>query len=147
MDILNLKYNKELMKTKSRLEKELKMISEEIEKSQESCNHIKVCLGWNGPYQYRDTSIHLCLLCRDYDPDTKYKTVDATNYKKLQYSHGEFERDREERLLELQELTMNMMMENPSTTEEEIVEKLNEIIQEDVRKNNELEKKLRIKTI
>ena len=145
MDIQNFKYNRELMRTKSRLEKEVKMVSKEIENSQEKCNHIRVCLGYDGPFQYRDTSIHLCLLCQEYDPDTRYKTVDATDYKKPIYGHGELKSDREERLLELQTLTMNIMSENPSITEEELIETLNKTIQKDIEENKGIEKKLGIK--
>lgn len=147
MDIKKIKYNQELIKNKIKLEKELKMISKEIEDSQKSCNHIRVCLGWDGPYQYRDTSIHLCLLCREYDPDTKYKGIDATNYRKLIFSHGECESYREKRLLELQQLAMNTMLANPTITEEELIQKLTEIIEVDEEETKVIEKKLGYKFV
>jgi len=145
MDIQNFKYNKVLMETKSRLEREIKMVSKEIENSQKSCNHISVCLGYDGQIQYKDTSIHLCLLCRKHNPNTQYKIVDATDYKKPIYGHGELKSDREERLLELQTLTMNIALENPSITEEELIESLNKTIQKNIEENKKIEKKIGIK--
>lgn len=68
MDIQKIKYNRELMKTKIRLKKELNMVEKEIEESQDSCNHVRVCLGWNGPFQYRDTNFIQYLLCSEVDP-------------------------------------------------------------------------------
>lgn len=147
MDIQKIRYNQKLSKNKQKLEKELKMVSTEIENIQDSCNHIKVCLGYNGPFQYRNTSIHLCLFCREYDPDTKYKIVDATNYRKPMFSHGQNENYREERLLELQELVIVIMKDNPSITEEELIEKLTEIIKEDEEKTKNIEKKLGYKFV
>lgn len=135
-------YNRKLMRQKATLERNLKTISNEIENLQESCNHIRVCLGWDGAYQYRDTSVFNCLLCRDYDPDTKYKTLDATNYKKMQYSHGQNESYRESRLLELQNLALAIIIENPSITEEELIEKIENIIKKDEQETKKLEKSL-----
>lgn len=142
MDIQKIKYNQELIKNKIRLQKELNMVEKELDKSQQSCDHIRICLGWNGPYQYRDTSIFKCLLCSEREPESHYNVVDATNYKKFQYSHGEFIDDRKKRFSELQELAMNMIIENPSITEEELVKKLNDLIKEDEAKSKDIEKKL-----
>ena len=136
MDIQHLKYSNELIKTQIRLVKEMNIINQELANQQESCNHIRVCLGWDGPYQYRDTSIFNCLLCWDIDPHNNYKTVDATDYKKIQYSHGEHRRYREGRLLDLHDLALSIIVENPSITEEELIEKLNNIIQSDIEKTN-----------
>lgn len=143
MDIQNLKYNRELIKTKSRLEKELEMVNDKIKTKQESCNHIKVCIGWNGPFLYRDTSIDLCLLCCEDDPNTKFRVIEAYDYKKEEYDHGQLSSYREKRFEDLQQLTMNIMTENPSITEEQLIEKLNIIIEEDKIK----EKKLGFKPI
>lgn len=140
MDIQRIKYNRELIKNKIRLKKELNMVEKEIEESQDSCNHIRICLGWNGPYQYRDTSITQCLWCSEVDPRSLYNIIDATNYKSSLYSHGQYSSDREKRLLEIQELAINMLMENPKLTEEEMVTRLNGIMREDKEKTKILEK-------
>lgn len=142
MDIQRIKYNRELIKNKIRLKKELNMVEKEIEESQDSCNHIRICLGWNGPYQYRDTSITQCLWCSEVDPRSLYNVIDATNYKSSLYSHGQYSSVREKRFSEIQELAMNMLIENPKITEEEIVTRLNEIIKKDEEKTRLIEKKL-----
>lgn len=142
MDIKRIKYNHELLKHNIRLEKELSMVIRERVIQQEACNHIKVCLGWNGPYQDRDTSFHTCLFCQKDDPDSQYRMIDATNYRKLKYSHGEYEMAREARLLEIQELAMGIMKENPSITEKQLVEELTEIIKADAENTKTIEKKI-----
>ena len=140
MDIQNLKYNVELIKTKTRLEKELKMVKSEITDSQEKCNHIRVCLGWNGRFQYRDTSINECLLCGDIDPYSIYETIDATKYKKNIYGHGQQEKDRESRMSELRELAIGIIQYNPTITEIKLIEKINQIIEKDQEQTKKLEK-------
>lgn len=140
MDIQKIKYNSELMKAKRRLKNELNMVEKEIEKSQDSCNHIRICLGWNEPFQYRNTSIIQCLLCSEVDPRSFYNVVDATNYKSSLYGHGESSSDREKRLLEIQGLVVNMLIENPELREEDIVTRLNEVMKEDKEKTKVLEK-------
>ena len=142
MDIKMIKYNHELLKHNIRLEKELSMVIREIVIQQEACNHIKVCIGWNGPYQDRDTSFYTCLFCQKDDPDSQYRMIDATNYRKLKYSHGEFEMAREKRLLDIQSLALEIMRENPKIIETELVEKLNKIIAEEELKTKEIEKRL-----
>ena len=142
MDIENIKYNQDLMSKKSKLERDLEKVNQFISEQQSSCDHISVCLGWNGQFQCRDTSICKCLLCYDFDPKSKYKLVDATNYKRMKYSHGEYKRDREERLSELEKLVIKLLTENPNLTEEELVTSLNNIIKEDEEMTNNLEKKI-----
>ena len=63
------------------------------------------------------------------------------------YSHGQYSSDREKRLLEIQELAVNMLIENPRLTEAEIVMQLNGIIKEDEEKTRLLEKTLGYKFI
>lgn len=142
MDIENIKYNQELMHKKMRLEHDLETVNEFIGEQQASCSHIRVCLGWNGPFQYRDTSFHQCLLCYEFDPESKYKIVDATYYKRIKYSHGETSRYREERLLDLEKLVIKLLTENPNLTEEELVTSLNETIQQEEEMTTNLEKKI-----
>lgn len=140
MDIKNFKYNVELLKTKTRLEKELDMVQHEIENNQISCNHIRICLGWIGPFQCRDTSINECLLCGEYDPTSIYQTVDTTYYKKNIYGHGQSEKDREERMLEIRNLAVDIIKLNPSINEKALIKKLNQIIKQDIEKSKKLEK-------
>ena len=53
MDIQNIKYNSELMKTKSRLEKELRMVNRELATQRDECEHIRVILDCEGEYEYQ----------------------------------------------------------------------------------------------
>lgn len=140
MDIQKIKYNKELIKTRIRLANEQNMIEKEIEESQDSCNHIRICLGFNGSYQYRDTSIVQCLFCSEVDPRSLYNIIDATYYKTVLYEHGQFSFYREKRLLEIQELAINIIVEHPEITEAELVTELNHIIKEDIEKTKVLKK-------
>lgn len=142
MDIENIKYNQELMHKKIRLENDLEKVNEFIGEQQSSCNHIRVCLGWCGPFQYRDTSIHQCLLCYEFDPESEYKLVDATNYKKIKYSHGETRRYREEKLAELEKLVIKLLTDSPNLTEEELITSLNNIIKQEEEMTTNLEKKI-----
>lgn len=145
MDIKKIKYNQELIKNKIRLEKELKMVNQEIEDNQDKCNHIKVCIGWDGSFLYRDSSINLCLICGEKDPVSKYKTLQAYDYKKEYYSHGEMKTYREKRFIEIQQLALNIITEQEDITEEELIQKLNNIIEEDTEKEKSTNKQLKYK--
>lgn len=147
MDIKKIKYNHALIQNKIRLETELKMVKTEIENIQESCNHIKICLGYAGQFQTKNTSINLCLFCRENNPESKYKIVDATNYRKSIFSHGQRKSYREERLLELQEKAMNIITNDPSITEEKLVEELIKIIEDDKEKTELIEKRIGYKFV
>jgi len=133
MDIQNLKYNRELMKTKSRLEKELRMVNDEVVVNQESCNHIKVCIGWIGLFIH-GTSINKCLLCSKDYPESKFPVIEAYDYKKEEYDQGQLLQSRDNRFDDIQQLAINILNENPLVTEEELIIKLNEIIEEDKNK-------------
>lgn len=124
MDIKRIKYNYELLKNKVRLQKELEMVNTEIEKRQSSCNHINVCIGWNGPFLYRDTSINRCLLCGENDPIEYEDCLEAQDYKKEKYSHGELESYREKRFEELQNLTLDIIKNKPEINQKELVKKI-----------------------
>lgn len=129
MDVKQIKWNQELIKNKIRLNKQLKMINSEIDKQQHNCNHISVCLGWDGQFQYRNTSFNICIFCHENDPKSKY-IIDATDYKKELYGHGESEEAREKRLSDLQNLAISKLEETPDISEEVLVEQINSIITE-----------------
>ena len=46
--------------------------------TQKECDHIVVCLGYDGLYQYRDNSFCACLLCEKNDPNSNYKIINTT---------------------------------------------------------------------
>lgn len=147
MDINNLKYNMELFKTKKSLERQLKLVNSEIGKNQDNCKHIKVILGYVGAYAYRDTIKCRCLLCNSTICDDNIGTIDAITYKRPIYSNGFLVSEREERLLELQKLTLDFMKEDHNLTEVQLIEKLKEVIEKDEENNKQLEKTLDFKMI
>ena len=125
-----IKYNQTLTQSKKKLITELEEIKKQLEVQKEDCDHIKVCLGWNGPYQYRDTSICECLFCRESDPETNYPLIDASYYKDEIYSHGELSKYRESRMIELQNIAMYLLKENPNLSYDELISRMNIIIKD-----------------
>jgi len=109
---------------------ELEEIEKQLFVQQEHCNHIKVCLGWVGPYQYRDSSICECLFCGKIDPETDYYLINASGYKAEIYSHGELLKDRETKMIELKNIVKYLLNENPNLSYSELITRMNEIIKE-----------------
>ena len=139
MDVQKIKYNHELFKNKIRLENETIMMNREIKKQQLKCNHIRICLGWDdGASSYFNTGFNVCLFCHKNDPESRYETVYASDYKKELYHYGEVEGDREDCLKELQDLALNIITENSGITESELVEKLANIISETEKKPKQI---------
>lgn len=150
MGISEIKYNRVLMKNKIRLEKELKMINKELSDSRKECQHIKVCLGFDGEYQYRDNSYSCCLKCGSENLSyyhTIQPIINATYYKTSEYGNGNTEESRERKFEELQNLFISYAEKFPDLTEQDIISKINEEIEMNVKENNVKEKKLRIKSI
>ena len=92
-----------------------------------------MCLGWDGPYQCRNTSICTCLLCGENDPKSEHKVIEAAYYKANLYSHGELAIYREKRLHELRELATNLMNEDSHLTESELAEKIDEKVSAEIK--------------
>ena len=140
MEIKKIKYSQDLIKTKNQLANQLKMLEKEIQDIQGECNHISVCLGYNGRYKRDNNSFYVCLLCQDNYPYSKYIKVDATYYKKEQYNHGETELYRKNRFVEIQDLAMDIIKQDPTITEEQLIITLNRIIKDNIHKENSNEK-------
>lgn len=138
--IQRLKYNQTLQETKVRLEKELKMVNQEIETQQNQCDHIEIILGSTDSHLDRDTIISECLFCGKKGLPQYTPQIDAHIYKKHKYSNGEA--GRFGRLKEIQDLWLQYITENPGLTEEEIIEKIREVIKEDEEKYKQLKKTL-----
>lgn len=126
-----IQYNQKMTSRKEELEKELEDINKQLNSQRKVCDHIMVCLGWDGQFQYRDTSYCTCLLCGDYFSYSKYKEIDASYYKEELYSHGELSSYRKQRLIDLQNLAISLMTENSCLTQEELVEMMIQIISEE----------------
>lgn len=142
MDIQNLKYNRDLMKAKSRLEKELNMVNSELEKQQPNCKHIRIILGTEKDFLNRETHHAKCMFCGKTGFDYRANEIDAITYKRPIYHDGSVESDREGRLTDIQNLCIEYVTEKSYLTEECLYELLIKAIMEDEEKNKELEKKL-----
>lgn len=125
-------YNLSLCQRKNILKKEIERIDSELKLQQDVCDHISVCIGWDGPYLYRDTSICKCLICGQNEPDSKYPTIEAYNYKKEIYSHGELSSYGKDRFIELQNLAINILNRKPDLSMIQLVEILSDIIKNPV---------------
>ena len=123
-----IQYGQKMISRKESLEKELEDVNKQIDFHQRECDHVNVCLGWSGSYQCRDTSICKCLFCGEYDPESKYNHLDATNYMSELYDHGQYESLRRDRLQALQNLAMNIISEKEDITIEQLIEIMNEMI-------------------
>lgn len=124
----NINYNLLLSQRKNMLKKEINRIDSELELQQDVCDHIKVCIGWDSPFLYRDTSICKCLLCGENEPDSRYPLIEAYDYKKEIYSHGELSSYRENRFIDLQDLAINILNRKPDLSMIQLVEIMSDII-------------------
>jgi hypothetical protein len=134
-----IKYNRTIIENQKKLLSELEQIQKQLSEQQENCDHIRVCIGWNGPYLYRDTSICNCLICGKKDPESNYRTIEAYDYKSELYSHGELESYRNERMSELQNLALNIIDKREDITPEQLVEIMSDIIKNPIVSKEELE--------
>lgn len=123
---------KTLIDNKKELEKELKNIDKQMKEKQKNCNHIVVCLGYDGLYQYRDTSFCTCLLCEKEEPNSNYKIINATKFKEPLYGNGETYKNRARRLKEVQNVALRISRKNPEITEIELIEEITDVIKKDV---------------
>ena len=123
-----IKYNQTIIDRKRQLLTELEQTQKQLTEQQENCDHIRVCIGWNGPYLYRDTSICECLICGEKEPESNYPVIEAYDYKSELYSHGELESYRTERMSELQNLALNIISKKEDITTEQLVEIMSDII-------------------
>lgn len=115
MDVQNLKYNRELMKTKTRLEKELNMVNQEIKSQQENCSHIRVLIGQDNLGNFYNE----CLLCRfkQLPWRLQFPTIVAHKFKYEVYENGETEELRNGRMEEIRSLYLTYITENEQTEE------------------------------
>ncbi len=138
--VKRIQLNQKLNFRKEKIKKELESIEKQLEMQQKGCDHIRVCIGWSGPYLCRDTSFCTCLFCREYDPESNYKTINASSFKENLYYHGEMLSYREGRLIELQNLAVNLLNENPEITINELTIIISEMIKQEknLRENKDL---------
>ena len=141
-----IQYNQFLINNKTKLIKELEEIEKELNNQQQNCDHVAVCLGFKGFFQYKDTRKCECLFCRESNPKTKYPIIDASYYKEEIYGRGELSFQRDERLNELQNIAMELYNDNLELTTEELVTNMNIIVKENIntcKKSEETVKKIK----
>lgn len=131
----DINYKQLLLQRREILQQEINRTDSEIKIQQDNCDHISVCVGWDGPFQYRDTSICKCLLCGENEPRTNYPVINAAYYKEENYGHGQFYSHRKSRFIELQKLMMDVLSEKTDISNGELADMMNDII------NNPVEKK------
>lgn len=138
MDITNIKYNHELWKKKSELEKNLKWIEQELAKQQKTCNHIRIFFSREG-YDIKpgDFKLERCLFCGKQNLPDSYPLINASTYRRrFKRTFGE-EATIKENIEILQELCVCLLKEDPDLTDEELIDK----IEKEIEKDNEENKK------
>lgn len=127
MDIKRIKYNQGLLIKKYRLDKEIISIDRNIQIQQESCNHIFVTTGFVGDYLDDGTAVTQCLFCskvKSFADNDWTTSINATDYKSDQYGQGNLKKQRVDRVTELQNLWIKYIEEDPTLSEEELIQRL-----------------------
>lgn len=126
------KYNQSLDQRKEQLLSELEEVNKQIKEQQKECDHISVCIGWCGLYLYRDSAYHKCLICGENSPESRYPIIEAQNYKREIYSHGEEFNDRKDRFIELQNLAIYILNRKPDLSMTQLVEIMSNIVKDEL---------------
>lgn len=130
------KYIMGLEEEKAQLERKLAIINGKINTEREACSHVSVDLGYYGLYPSTSNE-YCCLLCgmgknREYYYAPKY-IVHAEDYlpqydiKDDEQCIAKFEH--------IQTLALGILKENPEMSNEELVSRLNNLIQESISYN------------
>ena len=132
MDVQKIKYSHELFKNKIRLEKEIKMVDNELWYQQHDCKHLPVLIGYTTGNMYIK-----CLLCsKTLSTDYLKFSLDATRYKSNELVGRDQHEILDSRFTMLQERVISYLQENPELTKEQLIEKLTG----DKTKNKQLKK-------
>lgn len=131
-DIKKIKYLRELEEQKNNLQRQIDLINQNIEDQRKSCLHLGVNLGYYA--QYPSTmNKYRCLLCgagRDDDFFYVSNSVDAEKYLPQYDVRNKSECDI--KFDNVQKLAIEILKENPNITREELILKLNDLIQESI---------------
>lgn len=127
-----IKYNQSLDQRKEQLLSELEEVNKQIKEQQKECDHISVCIGWCGLHLYRDSAYHKCLICGENSPESRYPIIEAQNYKREIYSHGEEFNDRKDRFIELQNLAIYILNRKPDLSMIQLVEIISNIVKDEL---------------
>ena len=127
-----IKCNQSLDQRKEQLLSELEEVNKQIKEQQKECDHISVCIGWCGLHLYRDSAYHKCLICGENSPESRYPIIEAQNYKREIYSHGEEFNDRKDRFIELQNLAIYILNRKPDLSMTQLVEIMSNIVKDEL---------------
>ena len=127
-----IKCNQSLDQRKEQLLSELEEVNKQIKEQQKECDHISVCIGWCGLHLYRDSAYHKCLICGENSPESRYPIIEAQNYKREIYSHGEEFKDRKDRFIELQNLAIYILNRKPDLSMKQLVEIISNIVKDEL---------------
>ena len=135
-----IKYIMDLEEQKSKLESQIAKISSDITEQRNSCAHISVDLGYYGLYPSTGDE-YCCLLCgmgknREYYYEPKHM-VHAENY----LTQYDIKDDKQciEKLENIQILALGILRDNPDMSDEELVSKLNGLIESSIAKSQQTE--------
>lgn len=148
-NVEKIKYLRELETQKDELERKLVPITRNIQQEKNSCSHISVDLGCYGLYPSTGNK-YRCLICGkgksdEYFYETQY-IVYAENY--LPQYNIKNEQECDIKFDHIQTLALGLLKENPDMSREELVNKLNNLIQESIsfRENENVHKLVKNKT-
>lgn len=141
MDIKKIKYNHELLKNKIRLEKEIKMVDNELWDQQFDCKHLPVLIGYTSRSAiYCDNGNYIkCLLCgKTLSTDYLKSSLNAISYKNNELDGIDQHEILDSRFTMLQEKVISYLKEDQELTEEQLIEKINYEITKDKIKHKQL---------
>ena len=141
MDVKKIKYNHELLKNKIRLEKEMKMVNNELCNQQLNCNHLPVLVGFaNRSKLYRNSCPYIkCLLCgKTFSTDYLKSSLNAISYKSSELYGEDQYGILDSRFNMLHEKVLSYLQENQELTEDQLEEKIAAEIAEDKIKHQKL---------
>lgn len=133
MDVQKIRYNKELMYEKIRLQQQLDIVSKKMKEQQEDCNHVVVELNNYGytPFTRFDVAYD-CIICGKKDVYPIKRLVDAREYLRDKYINNTCEEEREEKLQILQQLAWKLIQEDEEISEEELAVKLQQLVDQNI---------------
>lgn len=127
------KYIIELEEQKSQLESNLAIVNEKINGERKECSHVFVDLGCKGLYPSTDDE-YCCLLCgeiKKYDYNFEPESIIHAEKYLPQYDIMN-DKQRLTKFEHIQTLAIGILKENPEMLNEELILRLNKLIQESI---------------
>ena len=132
MNIDNIKKINNLMKEKEELENKLAQTKDDIAEIRSKCHHIPVKVA-----NLQINNVAYCLFCGKRVTRQRDYFIDAHTFKYAEYGDGFTEKDRANRLKDLQNEALKLYNVKGNLDNEEMVKELKEIIKASNNKSNE----------